>query len=248
MSAELPFDDERRRHARSEVVATTVVFSRDKMHGTFFVQDLSAGGACLLGHLDAHPGDRITLLLRFPGKAPFSVEARVVRHEPRTSVQDDHTAVSFLGLLAEQEDIIHEAIVAALERETARLAATILVIDPDDATREALENDLRALGHQPLAVSTPLEALSWLERPGARISTVFVDMTPGSSNGLDVLDFLGEHHPDIRRVVMAGETRPFRLDLALRSGRAHQVLKKPWDRRRLAEAVAAARAPTDVTR
>lgn len=243
MSAELTFDDERRRHARSEVVATAVVFTRDRMHGTFFVQDLSAGGAYLLGHLDVHPGEKITTLLRFPGKAPFSVEARVVRHEPRTSAHDDHTAISFLGLLAEQEDIIHEAIVAALERETARLSATILVIDPDDATRDALEHDLRALGHQPLAVSTPLEALSWLERPGTHISTVFVDVTPGSAQGLDVLDFLGEHHPEIRRVVMAGEVRPFRLDLALRSGRAHQVLKKPWDRRHLAEAVAAPRSP-----
>jgi len=37
---------------------------------------------------------------------------------------------------------------------------------------------------------------------------------------------------------MADEVRPFRLDLALRSGRAHRVLRKPWDRHGLEEAVA----------
>jgi hypothetical protein len=67
---------------------------------------------------------------------------------------------------------------------------------------------------------------------------VVVDVSPGAAQGLDVLDFVGENHPRIQRVVMADEVRPFRLDLALRSGRAHRVLRKPWDRRHLEEAVA----------
>jgi CheY-like chemotaxis protein len=228
---------ENRRHARSEVVATAVVFSSGHMHGTFLVQDLSVGGACLMGHFTNPPGKRLHLLLQFPGKPPFSVAAEVVRHDTLGPTRE-RTAVSFVALHAEQEDAIQEAIVAALERERARLLATVLVISPDDLSRGALEEDLQALGVAAVTVSTPLEALAWLERPGARIATVVVDVSPGAAQGLDVLDFVGENHPDIRRVVMADELRPFRLDLALRSGRAHQVLRKPWDRNHLREALA----------
>jgi CheY-like chemotaxis protein len=206
------------------------------MHGNFLVQDLSVGGACLMGHLSSRPGMRLTVMLSFPGRPAFSVMAVVVRHDDLGPTRE-RTAVSFVELTAEQEDTIQEAIVAALERERARLLATVLVISSDDESRGALEHDLRALGVEAVAVGTPLEALAWLERPGTRIATVVVDVSPGAAQGLDVLDFVGENHPRIQRVVMADEVRPFRLDLALRSGRAHRVLRKPWDRHRLEEAV-----------
>jgi CheY-like chemotaxis protein len=231
---------EHRRHARSEVVATAVVFSSGAMHGNFLVQDLSVGGACLMGHLDAMPGMRLTVLLQFPGRVAFSVAAVVVRHDALGPTRE-RTAVTFIDLTAEQEDTVQEAIVAALERERARLLATVLVISADDESRGALEHDLRALGVEAVGVGTPLEALAWLERPGTRIATVVVDVSPGAAQGLDVLDFVGENHPRIQRVVMADEMRPFRLDLALRSGRAHRVLRKPWDRRLLEEAMGSER-------
>jgi CheY-like chemotaxis protein len=239
MPAPPPHNDNRRRHSRREVLATAMVFTAHRMHGSFLVQDLSAGGACLIGHLDTAPNARLTLLLQFPGKTPFSVSAEVVRHDER-GLTRARTAVAFIDLTADQEDVIQEAIATALERERARQKATVLVLAPDDDGRDALEQDLRALGLEPVGVGTPLEALAWLERPGMRISTVLVDVSPGVSTGLDVLDFLGEHYPAIQRVVMADEVRPFRLDLALRSGRAHRILRKPWDRRRLAEAMGAA--------
>jgi CheY-like chemotaxis protein len=236
MSSQLPHNDNRRRHGRREVTATAMVFSPRRLHGSFLVQDLSAGGACLIGRVGAPPGTRLTLLLQFPGKVPLPVLATVVRHDSLGSTRA-RTAVTFLDLHPDHEDAIQEAIAATLERERARLAATVLVLAPEDDTRDALEEDLRILGHEPVAVTTPLEALAWLERPGGRIATALIDVSPGATAALDVLEFLGERHPAIARVVMADEVRPFRLDLALRSGRAHRVLQKPWDRRRLAEAV-----------
>src|SRR4051812_46962679 len=125
-----PFED-RRRHARSELMATAVVFSAQKLHGTYLVQDLSAGGACLLGQLDVVPGVTLSLLLQFPGKAAFSVEAVVVRHDTLGPMRE-RPPLPFSKIPAEQEDAIHEAIVAALERERARLGATILIITPHD--------------------------------------------------------------------------------------------------------------------
>jgi CheY-like chemotaxis protein len=228
---------ELRRHTRSEVVATAVVFSEGQLHGNFLVQDLSVGGACLMGHFSTPPGRRLTLMLQFRGKPAFSVVAVVVRHDNLGPTRQ-RTAVRFIELDAEQEDTIQEALVATLERERARLLATVLVISADDESRDALEHDLHELGVQAVTVATPLEALAWLERPNARITTVVVDVSPGAAQGLDVLDFVGENHPRLQRVVMADEVRPFRLDLALRSGRAHRVLKKPWDRHGLEEALA----------
>jgi len=228
---------ELRRHTRTEVVATAVVFSSGQMHGNFLVQDLSVGGACLMGHFSTPPGRRLTVMLQFPGKPGFSVAAVVVRHDT-LGPTSQRTAVRFVELDAEQEDAIQEALVATLERERDRLLATVLVISADDDSRDALEHDLRDLGVQAVTVATPLEALAWLERPNARITTVVVDVSPGAAQALDVLDFVGANHPGLQRVVMADEVRPFRLDLALRSGRAHRVLRKPWDRHGLEEAVA----------
>jgi CheY-like chemotaxis protein len=230
-----PRPTDRRRFLRREVLATAAIFSSDRLHGVFLVQNLSAGGASLVGDMPLPPGDTVTMLLQFPGKSSVSVSARVVRQVKAT--KDRRFAVAFVDLSPEDEDAIHEAIVGALEREQARWAATVLVIDADDDAREALERDLRALGHEAVTVATPLEALGWLERPGARICTALVDLAPGPAQALDVLEFLSEHHPDIQRIAMSAELRPFRLDLALRSGRAHKALRKPWNRTRLAETI-----------
>jgi hypothetical protein len=231
-----PRNDNRRRHSRREVTATALVFTPERMHGSFLLQDLSVGGACLVGHLDAEPGTELTLIVQCPGKTPFSVTATVVRHDNR-GLTRGRAALTFSRLDAEQEDIIQDTIATAMERERARLAATVLVLAPEGEGREALETDLRAIGLESVGVSTPLEALAWLERPGTRITTAVIDVSPGAATGLDMLEFLGDYHPHIKRVVMADEVRPLRLDSALRSGRAHGVLRKPWDRRGLAEAV-----------
>jgi CheY-like chemotaxis protein len=237
MPAETPPNDNRRRHARRELLATAMIFVPDRLHGTYLLQDLSSGGACLVGHLSPDPGTRLTMLLQVPDRQPFTVHAVVVRHDA-FGMTRSRTAVTFVDLTIEQEDTIQQAITATLERERTRQAATVLVLAPDDDARDALEDDLHAIGHEPLGVSTPLEVLAWLERPGCRIRTVLIDISSGASQGLDVLEFLGEHHAHVHRVVISDGARPFRLDLALRTGRAHRILQKPWDRRSLLESLA----------
>ncbi len=229
---------DRRRHPRTEVWAHALVFS-ERLHGNFLVRDVSAGGACLVGDLDATRGMPVSVLLQFPGRTALSLSAQVVRQDVKNASR--YTAVAFVDLLADEEDAIHEAIVAALEQEHARRSATILVLDGDAIARGTIESDLRAIGHQAVTVATPLDALVWLDRPGTRISTLVVDLTPGPAQGLDMLDFVGEHHPHIQRVVMVDEPRPFRLELALRSGRAHKALRKPWDRAVLVETLGTGR-------
>ncbi len=219
---------ERRRFFRSEVLATAVVFSPDRLHGTYLVTDLSAGGACLIGGSSLSVGAQIRVMIQLPGKPLGSLAARVIRRGP-TQTAGEHFGVAFVELRAEDEDAIHQALVGELERMRARREATVMMMYHEGNTRDCLERDLRKLGHASIAVSTPLEAIAWLQRPDLKIKTVLVDLAFGPARGVDMLHFLAEHHPEIQRVVISAEDRSFRLDLALKSGRAHAALHNPWN-------------------
>src|SRR4051812_45659801 len=93
---------ENRRHRRSEVLATVMAFSSDKLFGTFLVQDLSAGGACLMGDVTLPIGTRVNIFLQFPRRPVLALTANVVRHDGQAGNQQQ-TAVSFVDLRAEQE-------------------------------------------------------------------------------------------------------------------------------------------------
>jgi CheY-like chemotaxis protein len=219
-------NEERRRNPRRGVVATAAIFSADKLHGTYRVRDLSAGGARLGGAIELPVGSEVSLLLQVRGRAPFTLSARVLRREGRGSARS--FSVAFVALSAEDEDAIHEALIEVLERESARDSATVLVLYGDGEGRDTLERELEGLGLAAVAVSTPLEALDYLERADTRIATVLVDLSLGASQGLDLLEFVEEHHPRVRRIIIADEPDPSRPDRALRSGRAHAVLRRPF--------------------
>src|SRR5262245_36655536 len=105
---------ERRRHPRTEVAASCKVFSPARHLGTYRVCDLSAGGACLIGDLPLPRGSTLQLLLQLPRRPALGIAARVIRSH--RADRGRRFAVAFLDLEAEQEDLIHQGIVAELER------------------------------------------------------------------------------------------------------------------------------------
>ncbi len=219
---------DRRRFPRSEILATAVVFSPDRLHGTYLVSHLSASGASLLGGPSLNVGASVRIMMQLPGKAPGSLPAKVIRRgEPEAA--GTRFGVAFTDLRPEDEDEIQQALLGELERMRARLGATVMMMYHEGSTRDGLERDLRRLGHESVCVSTPLEALGWLERPDVAIRTVLVDLGFGPARGVDMLHYLSEHHPDIQRFILCDDQRSYRLDLALRSGRAQGALMKPWN-------------------
>ncbi len=121
--------NDRRRHARSPVMARCQVFSADLHHGEFLVQDLSAGGACLTGRIvDGEStvpmgvGQKLRLLMELPaalaaplaGPATLTLSGRVVR--VLTHVTPGQFAVEFVGVSAEDEDLIQDSVTLALEQ------------------------------------------------------------------------------------------------------------------------------------
>jgi hypothetical protein len=221
-------DGERRRHQRKRIVATCEVFSAARHFGTYQINDVSAGGASLVGEAPLPIGEEVRVLLQLEGRAPIAVDGRVVR---RASAEGDPRifAVAFGDLEGEEEDALHQALVAELERVHARQLAKVLVFRGTSEPDELLERDLREVGQESVMVATPLEAVAWLTGPGARFATALVDLSSSAAAGLDFLEFLGSEHPRIRRVVLGAEA-DFRATLAVRSGRAHAALSRPWSR------------------
>jgi CheY-like chemotaxis protein len=121
-------------------------------------------------------------------------------------------------------------------------SAHVLVVDDSREIGNALRLQLAWLGHDAYAVTTPLEAVRVLEGPN-QVTCAIVDMVLGGADGTDLLAYMAEQHPHIRRVLMSGHTPPGQLgQLGLASrlrpeARPHEVLGKPWSESTLARAV-----------
>jgi ActR/RegA family two-component response regulator len=240
--AEMNPDVDRRRFPRWEILATAVVFSPDRLHGTYVVQNMSAGGAFLIGGASLTVGASVTVLVQLQQKCLGTMAARVVRRCATTSAGASF-AIAFMDLNADEEDAIQQALMGEIEKMRTRAEADVMIMYPEGATRDALQRDLRKVGHASVAVATPLEAIGWLQRSPARIRTVIIDLSLGPARGVDMLQYLCEQHPEVHRVLIAEDersqasSRSFRLELALRSGRAHMALPKPWTGEQIEEAV-----------
>lgn len=225
---------ERRRYPRSRgVVATAVVLAEGTYAGAFVVEDLSAGGALLIGDPRLERGKHVKVLLQLEGRRHITLSAEVVRHQVRES--GDHLfAVAFRNVEAAAEGWIQGAVLSALKRCHASPEASVLVVDDSPEIHRALERDLHALGVEMVAAATPLDAVRHLQDPEVQIKVALVDLYLGRTDGLDVLALLADDYPGIHRVLMSGRVRPCQLELALLSGRAHEILPKPWERQTLA--------------
>lgn len=229
--------DERRRHPRSEVVGTALVLAANKYSGLYLVENLSAGGALLVGEARLQPGERLKVVLQLPGRKPISVSAEVLRRQVNDA-QECLFAVAFQHLSPDIEDTIQQVVLATLERLHDASHPEVLVIDDSRQVCRALERDLRALGRRAISAATPLDAVGRLNDGERHIDTAIVDLRLGHADGLEFLSFLSDGHSGVRRILMSGDIRPCQLELAVSSGRAHAVLEKPWSREGLSKVLA----------
>lgn len=235
-----------RRWRRSTLAATALLCGEGVAPaGPFPVQNLSAGGALLLGGGELAVGSRVRIELRIPGRRPVHVAGTVVRTEPAAGGAGAHAAVAvaFLDVASDVEDLIQQAVLDALERARRQSGPAVLLMDASLDRRVRLERDLGALGRVSLHARTPLEALRWLHDPQACVETALVDLAFGRASGPEVLVFLAEHFPALRRVLVSRAADAAQLEAARSAGSAHAILVDPWDRRRLRDALAAGVTP-----
>ena len=215
---------DRRKYPRTYVRARAVVTAGEHSSG-FMLENLSAGGARLVGDLALSAGEPIELTMELDDAA-VRVAATVVRVN-LGAVED--VAVAFRNTPAETEDRIQQFVLAALERQRAAHANAILVLGGSERIRIALERDLAELGREAVLAATPLDALWTLQCRTRRFDAVIVELASGRE--LEVLDYLIEELPQIHRVGVADAVAV--RDAALASGRVHAALEKPWHPRGL---------------
>lgn len=229
---------ERRYHRRARVAATASLLRERGATGTYPIENLCAGGALLSGvRSPLEPGERLRVVLRIPRNSAFFINAHVVRQE-QTAAGEGLVALAFYDVPAWIEDALQEEVVRALEREEHDRTPTVLVVDDSAEIRTALGRQLGALGYRSLLAAAPLDVIRLLHGTSVAPVAALVDLFLGPADGLDVIAFLADEFPGVRRVLMSGQIRPAQLQLALDSGRAHAVMEKPWSRDDLKRALA----------
>jgi hypothetical protein len=138
-------------------------------------------------------------LVRLPeGRTLEGAAFVMTAHAPASRPQD-----IFPGLSPDEEATLAQAVLAITAESR---TATVLIVAADPGKGEALREATAALGHQSFAVRTPLEAACALKPPN-RFSSVILDAALAESpihrtNPRDLLRYLAEQHPDVRRVLM----------------------------------------------
>jgi c-di-GMP-binding flagellar brake protein YcgR len=109
-------ENERRRLTRSDrVIATALVLADGKYAGAFVVENLSGGGALLIGDGRIEIGTQVTLLLQLDRAPLLPLVANVVRHHS-DEAGVHFFAVAFSELQPAALETIQRAVLAAREQ------------------------------------------------------------------------------------------------------------------------------------
>ena len=225
---------ERRSHERGRVAAIAIVWTRDKGPVRYLVDNLSASGALLSGGRELEVGEKLSLALHVAGVHLVDLQAEVIRHAEARAM-----AVAFRDVRALDEDMIQQAVLGALEafQRGDCPARHVLVVDDSEAICKTLERELGDLGHHVACAWTLDQAASKINDPYVRFDIAIVDLSVGSTEGLDLLRQIATIHPGVHRVLMSGRVSHDQLKLAKVMGKADVILPKPWTRRALLAAM-----------
>jgi len=210
--------------------------------GPLLVENLSAGGALLLGGCGWRVGQTVEVELRLKRTSPIRARAVIVRVETHRSPVG--IAVQFQDLPRSVEESIDEAVARAIER-TQAAGRKVIVVTPREEDILLLGLSIASLGLEPLMVNTVLEALRWLQDPHIVVSGLMIDSGAEGNTGLDALAWCADVFPRVRCVMIVQEDelkgRP--RDPRLRAAVA--IVRRPVELRRLARGLGV-RVPHDM--
>jgi hypothetical protein len=169
--------------------------------------------------------------LSLPDVDPISLSAEVARDAAPAS-QRLAQAITFRDVSAECEDEIHKAVLRALERQH---EPSVLVVHSATRVLGAIAHDLNAIRRRAILAFTPLDAVRWLCSLEANIDVALIERSFQGIDGVEVLSFIREEMPQIRRVLMCPEP----VSEGGLEGEVHAVLARPWTRDRLEAAIGA---------
>lgn len=199
------FSSDRRRSARSMDTATNaVLLEGGDPVGQVAVQNLSAGGALLSGHVAATGKRPLRLLLEIGLRAePIRLGANI-RRQSLVAPETISLAVRFRHVTSDTEDLIQEMVLGELVRKWNSVHPAVLVIDEREKMRQRMSEDLRNSGRRVRTAEDPSSALSILDDPNEHIDTVILHEGTGSALSYQLIKSrsLGDH--GIKTYVLQG--------------------------------------------
>ncbi len=221
--------DERRGSFRVKVSARAGVFHNGQLRGQYPVRDLSTGG-CLLSDVDTPQvvGDHVEVFLQLPRHNSVGVSARVRR------MADDVMALSFEHATPRAEDTIQDLVLQAFVALRAHGEDFVaLVIEPSNTLRSALIDQLGTLGQPAIGVGTALDAVQILMEQAERVDCAFIQSRSAQVPSFEIVEFLAQHHPHIRRVLIGDAEEVARSWRAEPRELVHSLLELPASDRNL---------------
>ena len=111
--------------------------------------------------------------------------------------------------------------------------ATVLYVDDEDAIRRAVSTWLTRRGHTVHTAGTLADARDLLSSQA--IDGAFIDVWLGDESGLELQDWIEEHHPELSERIVFVTGDPGASEVAQLSLRklGHPVLAKPFELQQL---------------
>ena len=113
--------------------------------------------------------------------------------------------------------------------------ATTLVIDDEAPIRRLVQRMLEPEVCRVIEAPDAETGLRLIERDEPRVDVVLTDWIMRGLNGLDILEVLHRHRPDLQVAVISGYTST--IHTVIRSSRGLQVLQKPFTAGEVGQAV-----------
>jgi PAS domain S-box-containing protein len=136
--------------------------------------------------------------------------------------------------LADEDVLLEQPAPAAAK--LADGSETVLLVEDEETVRSLAQSVLETKGYKVLTASGGPEAISMAENCRATIDLVITDLVMPQISGLEVVQRVGEMHPEAKVLYMSGYTDNDLSDLGVPGGAA-SLLTKPFSPRALLKAV-----------
>jgi CheY-like chemotaxis protein len=202
---------ERRRAVRVSVPGVAVLNNGTQPPAVWRVSNLSVGGAGLVGDGGLLMGKQ-SLSLHVAGFPAIDLEAKVLRRQLVT--RGGRCAVKFVDVSEAQRQTLRE--IMAADHAPALAGRRALVITSNVERARTLSRELVRLGLATREEASPGQAVAWLQREETEV--VLVDESVVDADRWNLLQFIRDTEPEIRRLVIANDVRGFKLYYAIKAG------------------------------
>ncbi len=235
---------DRRTSHRVDLDGRAVLFQRGDRVGQYTLENISAGGALIVGERPLRPGHLVHVLIDLSASGEMLSLTGAVRRVRGRETGDGNgrasetgLAISFPVLSADQEDAIHDAVLRALVRRDERAQRRpLLVLEPRRRVREEIEAEIRSFGLPVVGVESLADAVSELEGEETEYAALVIHSVTHDPRSMDVVEFF-IRSDDLKTIILP-EPDGALVDRAKHLARLPQVkVPRIWSRSELRRAV-----------